>query len=90
MKKPSIILADEPTGALDSNTSGKVMELLCRINETMKMTILMVTHDTMAASYSNKILMLKDGKINKIILNRGNKRIDFYHKILDILASEVK
>lgn len=87
---PKILLADEPTGALDSNTSRKIMELLCRINETMKMTILMVTHDATAASYSNKILMLKDGKINKIISNRWDKRIDFYHKILDVLASEVK
>lgn len=68
---PKILLLDEATGALDSNTSRKILELLCRINEIMKMTILMVTHDAMAASYSNKLLMLKDGKINRVISKQG-------------------
>lgn len=82
-------MLDEATGALDSNTSRKILELLCRINEIMKMTILMVTHDAMAASYSNKLLMLKDGKINRVISKQGKRRIDFYHEILDVLALEV-
>lgn len=86
---PKILLLDEATGALDSNTSRKILELLCRINEIMKMTILMVTHDAMAASYSNKLLMLKDGKINRVISKQGKRRIDFYHEILDVLALEV-
>ena len=49
----------------------------------------MVTHDAMAASYSNKLLMLKDGKINRVISKQGKRRIDFYHEILDVLALEV-
>ena len=60
---PSLILADEPTGALDSHSSYLLMEQFQRMNESLKATILMVTHDAFSASYAKRVLFLKDGKI---------------------------
>lgn len=61
--RPSLILADEPTGALDSKSAGMFLESLGMLNERMKATILMVTHDAYTASHCRRILFLKDGKI---------------------------
>lgn len=61
--KPSIVMADEPTGALDSKSSEVVMECLRKMNKEEKVTIIMVTHDDFAASYSDRIINIKDGKI---------------------------
>lgn len=84
--EPKIILADEPTGSLDSKSARQLLEIMQDMNRTMKATILMVTHDPLSASYCHKILFMKDGKIfNKI--EKGEKaRKDFYHEILDVLA----
>ena len=83
---PKIILADEPTGSLDSKSARQLLEMMEEMNQNMKATILMVTHDPLSASYCSKILFLKDGRIfNKI--QKGEKtRKDFYHEILDVLA----
>ncbi len=86
INNPKIILADEPTGSLDSKSARQLLEMLENMNQTLQATILMVTHDPLSASYCKKILFLKDGKIfNKI--EKGDKsRNDFYHEILDVLA----
>ncbi len=83
---PKIILADEPTGSLDSKSARQLLEVMEDMNQILKATILMVTHDPLSASYCKKILFLKDGKIfNKI--EKGEKpRKNFYHEILDVLA----
>ena len=86
INSPKIILADEPTGSLDSKSAKQLLEIMENLNESMKATILMVTHDPLSASYCSKILFLKDGRIfNKI--EKGQKsRKDFYNEILDVLA----
>lgn len=86
VNQPKIILADEPTGSLDSKAARQLLEIMENMNQTLQATILMVTHDPLSASYCKKILFLKDGKIfNKI--EKGNRqRNDFYHEILDVLA----
>ena len=83
---PKIILADEPTGSLDSKSAKQLLEIMEEMNQKMRATILMVTHDPLSASYCHKILFLKDGKIfNKI--EKGDKtQKEFYNEILDVLA----
>lgn len=83
---PKIILADEPTGALDSKSARQLLEIMEDMNKSMKATILMVTHDPLSASYCSKILFLKDGKIFNKIEKGEKKRNDFYNEILDVLA----
>lgn len=82
---PSLLLADEPTGNLDSKASKTVMELFEKINKEEKVTTMMVTHDPLAASYSNRILFIKDGAIYNEIY-RGDSRQQFYQEIIDVLA----
>jgi putative ABC transport system ATP-binding protein len=67
--KPQIILADEPTGALDSKTSVEVMELLKQLNEEEGMTIIVVTHESGVANETNKIIHIQDGLIGDIEMN---------------------
>lgn len=83
---PKVIFADEPTGALDSRSSSDLLESLSRANKEKKATIVMVTHDAITASYSNKVYILSDGEI-KCQLNKGESRKEFYGKIIDMLAS---
>lgn len=84
--KPALILADEPTGALDSANSRSLMQTFTRMNEQLGATILMVTHDAVVGSYASRILFLKDGKIwNE--LSRGDRtRQAMYHDILNTMA----
>lgn len=85
INNPSIILADEPTGALDTASSRVLLETLENMNKNLNATILMVTHDAFSASYCKRILFLKDGKIFTEIL-RGNKsRKELLNEILDVL-----
>ena len=70
VNKPRLVLADEPTGALDSVSAGQLLALLTELNEQENATILMVTHDPLSASYGSRVLFLKDGRINKE-LHRG-------------------
>ena len=83
----SLLLADEPTGALDSRASKNLLELLTQMNRDMRTTILMVTHDAYSASYANRILFLKDGRLFNELLRGGRSRSVFYHEILDVLAA---
>lgn len=83
--EPSLLLADEPTGALDSKSSRIVMESMETINQTDGTTMLLVTHDPMAASFCHRVLFIKDGLlINEI--HRGNNRQTFFQEILDMLS----
>lgn len=78
---PELILADEPTGNLDSNSSHVVIRSLAHINKKMKKTILLVTHDPKVASYCDKIILLKDGRIMDVLM-RDEERQAFYCRIL--------
>ena len=82
----SLLLADEPTGALDSKASKNLLEIMTRMNREMGATILMVTHDAYSASYAGRVLFLKDGRIfNELFCGERNRSV-FYHEILDVLA----
>ena len=83
---PSLLLADEPTGALDSHASQVLLETFCRLNEMQKATILMVTHDAFSASYCSRILFLRDGKIFHELIRGERNRRAFLQEILDVLS----
>lgn len=83
---PKLILADEPTGALDSHSSQMLLSTIQTINEKLGATILMVTHDSFSASYADRILFLRDGKIFTEILKGSDSRRSFFEKILDVLT----
>lgn len=85
IKNPSIVLADEPTGALDSKSSSDLLARIEYLNRQEKMTILMVTHDPLSASYSNRVIFLKDGLDHSVLYREGSREA-FYHQILDQLA----
>ena len=78
---PELILADEPTGNLDSNSSRVVIRTLAHINKEMKKTILLVTHDPKVASYCEKIILLKDGQVMDMLKKEGEQK-EFYQRIL--------
>ncbi len=82
----SLLLADEPTGALDSTASKNLLEIMSQMNRDMDATILMVTHDAYSASYASRILFLKDGKIFNELLRGERNRPVFYREILNVLA----
>ena len=82
----SLILADEPTGALDSKSSKNLLDIMEQINEENSATILMVTHDAFSASYARRILFLKDGKLFNELYRGEKLRREFYHEILDVLS----
>lgn len=82
IENPELILADEPTGNLDSNTSLQVIKTLVHINETLNKTVVMVTHDPKMASYGKRTLFLKDGVIlDSLIKKESNEK--YYEKILN-------
>lgn len=83
--RPPIILADEPTGNLDSKSAGDVLQLLSEVNEREKTTIIMVTHDPIAASYCDRVLFIKDGQFFNEI-HRDDRRQAFYQRILNVLS----
>ncbi|MEB2280639.1 ABC transporter ATP-binding protein [Lysinibacillus xylanilyticus] len=82
---PSLILADEPTGNLDSNSSRDVLELLTKINQEKRTTIVMVTHDPIAASYCDRVLFIKDGEFFNEIY-KDDRRQMFFQRILNVLS----
>ena len=83
---PKLVLADEPTGALDSRNAAVLLETLEVLNEKLHATIMMVTHDAVAASYADRILFIKDGKLFNELRRGDSSRIDFYQRILEVQA----
>lgn len=83
--QPSLLLADEPTGNLDSKASKDVMHLLTKLNKEEKTSLLMVTHDAQAASYSDRVIFIRDGQLESEI-HRGDNRQTFFQKIIDMLS----
>ncbi len=81
IKRPSILFADEPTGALDSSSATDLLNTLKESNETLNTTILMVTHDAYAASFANRILIFKDGRIIREMFKQDDDRRIFYESI---------
>lgn len=81
VKRPSILFADEPTGALDSNSATDLLNTLKESNEALSTTILMVTHDAYAASFANRILLFKDGHIIRELFKQNDDRRTFYESI---------
>ena len=86
LNKPEIILADEPTGALDSNSSRMLLTMLTELNEQLAATILMVTHDAFSASYCHRILFIKDGQLFNELHRGTDTRKDFFAKILEVVS----
>lgn len=86
VNKPRLILADEPTGALDSHSAQMLLETMKSMNEQLGATLLLVTHDAFTASYANRILFLRDGEIFTELLKGNNTRRQFFGKILDVLS----
>lgn len=85
VKDPSIILADEPTGALDSKSSKLLLERFESLNQDLKATILMVTHDAFSASYAHRILFIKDGKIFTELKRGNDSRKEFFNRIMEVM-----
>ena len=84
--KPSLVLADEPTGALDSKSAKMLLESFQYLNELMQTTILMVTHDSFSASYASRVIFIKDGKIFHEIRKGNASRKEFFDKIIDVVT----
>ena len=82
VKRPPLIFADEPTGALDSSSATELLRALSEVNQVFGTTILMVTHDPYAASYTDRILYFKDGHIISELQRCNRKRRDFYEEIM--------
>lgn len=86
VKNPSILFADEPTGALDSSSATELLRKLREVNEDLHTTILMVTHDAYAASFASRILIFKDGQIIKKLKRNMRERKAFFEDILSEVA----
>ncbi|MBM7600775.1 putative ABC transport system ATP-binding protein [Virgibacillus halotolerans] len=83
--EPAMILADEPTGALDSKNANSLMETIAQLNENHDVSIMLVTHDPLSASYCRRIMFIQDGKLYKEI-HRDGSRMAFHQEILNVLA----
>jgi len=81
---PQLILADEPTGALDSKSAKQLLESFELLNQKLNSTIIMVTHDSFTASYANRILFIKDGKIFNELIKGNDTRKQFFEKIIEV------
>lgn len=86
VNNPSVIFADEPTGALDSKSAKMLLEKFDYLNKELQATILMVTHDAFTASYSSRVIFIKDGKIFNEIIKGTNSRKEFFDKIIDVVT----
>ncbi len=81
---PKLVLADEPTGALDSKSARQLLENFEFLNQKVEATILMVTHDAFTASYASRILFIKDGKIFNELVKGNSSRKEFFEKIIEV------
>ena len=83
---PKLVLADEPTGALDSKSSKMLLERFNYLNKELEATILMVTHDAFTASYATRVIFIKDGKIFNELRKGNDTRKEFFDKIIDVVT----
>ncbi len=83
---PSLILADEPTGALDSKSSSMLLDKFHYLNQDLGATILMVTHDAISASYATRVIFIKDGKMFHEIIRGDDSKKVFFNKIIDVMT----
>lgn len=83
---PRLIVADEPTGALDSRSAQQLLETMSGMNRDLSATILMVTHDAFSASYAKRLMFLKDGKLFNEIYRGEKSRRQFFNEILDVMS----
>jgi len=86
IKRPSVVFADEPTGALDSKAATELLRYLSDVNRQEDTTILMVTHDPFTASYCNRILFIKDGVFFSEVVKRGSRK-EFFDQVIDMQAT---
>ena len=84
--EPKLILADEPTGALDSKSSKMLLEKISYLNIKNMATILMVTHDAFTASYASRVIFIKHGRIFNALLREGRNRKEFFDDIMDVVT----
>ena len=83
---PKLVLADEPTGALDSKNAKMLLDSFSYLNEVKKATIIMVTHDAFTASYSSRVIFIKDGKVFHEIYRGNRTRKEFFDQIIDVVT----
>ena len=83
---PKLVMADEPTGALDSKNARMLLENFENLNRTYNATVLMVTHDGYAASYTNRVLFIRDGRIFTELRRGDDSRQAFFNRIMDVVA----
>lgn len=83
---PKLVLADEPTGALDSKSAKMLLENFEYMNQSLEATILMVTHDAFTASYANRVIFIKDGKLFNELVKGNDSRKEFFDKIIDVVT----
>lgn len=83
---PKLVLADEPTGALDSKSSKMLLESFKFMNDSIPATILMVTHDAFTASYAKRVIFIKDGKVFNEIIRAEKSRKEFFNEIIDVIS----
>ena len=86
ISKPALVLADEPTGSLDSKSARMLLETLESLNQKLNTTILMVTHDAFTASYCSRILFIKDGQLFNELIKGKDSRKEFFDKIINIVS----
>lgn len=83
---PKLVLADEPTGALDSKSAKMLLERFNHLNEELETTILMVTHDAFTASYATRVIFIKDGKLYHELRRGDSSRKEFFDSIIDVVT----
>ena len=83
---PSLVLADEPTGALDSKSSRMLLDTIEKLNRELDTTIMMVTHDAFTASYAHRLLFIKDGKTFNELIRGNDTRKEFFNKIIEVVT----
>ena len=86
VNNPDILLADEPTGALDSASAKKLLEIFQILNSELNSTILMVTHDAFTASFASRVVFIKDGKVFNEFIKGNDSRKEFFEKIIDVVS----
>jgi putative ABC transport system ATP-binding protein len=83
---PALVLADEPTGALDSKSARMLLESFARLNSDINATILMVTHDAFSASYCKRIIFIKDGRLFNELVRGSQNRREFFNSIMEVIS----